>query len=104
MSTVNTGWLKDNNGEKFAPKTLSSQVMTKDGISIDTLLNELSIDGGVSSWNDLEDKPFYEECSELSNTITWDGDTTGKEFVDMSGDGSMIMYKVSNDFIKHIRS
>ena len=30
-TTVKTGWLKDNNGEKFAPKTLSSQVQTNDG-------------------------------------------------------------------------
>ena len=30
-TTVKTGWLKDNNGEKFAPKTLISQVQTNDG-------------------------------------------------------------------------
>ena len=46
MSTVNTGWLKDNNGEKFAPKTLSSQVITSDGISIDTLLDNTIVDDG----------------------------------------------------------
>lgn len=27
-----TGWLKNNNGEKFAPKTLTSQIQTNDGI------------------------------------------------------------------------
>ena len=30
-TTVKTGWLKDSNGEKFAPKTLTSQVQTSDG-------------------------------------------------------------------------
>ena len=35
MSTINIGWLKNNNGEKFAPKTLSSQVMTSDGITLE---------------------------------------------------------------------
>ena len=29
-TTVNVGWLKDNNGEKFAPKTLSSQMVTNE--------------------------------------------------------------------------
>ena len=45
MSTVNIGWLKDSNGEKFAPKTLSSQVINSDGIILEdviqTKLNEL---------------------------------------------------------------
>lgn len=30
----------------------------------------------VKSWNDLKDKPFYEETTH-SDTLTWDGDTTG---------------------------
>lgn len=40
MSTVNTGWLKDDNGEKFAPKTLSSQVITNDGVTLESVINE----------------------------------------------------------------
>lgn len=35
MTTINTGWLKNNNGEKFSPKTLSSQVITPDGIILE---------------------------------------------------------------------
>ena len=31
MSTIKTGWLKDRDGDKFAPKTLISQVQTSDG-------------------------------------------------------------------------
>lgn len=34
-TTINTGWLKDNNGDKFAPKTLTSQVQTSDGILLE---------------------------------------------------------------------
>ena len=30
-TTVKTGWLNDKNGDKFAPKTLASQVQTSDG-------------------------------------------------------------------------
>lgn len=41
MSTVKTGWLKNNNGEKFAPKTLTSQVLTDEGV---TLESQLSVD------------------------------------------------------------
>ena len=36
MSAVQTGWIKNEDGEKFAPKTLASQVMTSNGESIDT--------------------------------------------------------------------
>lgn len=47
-TTVNIGWLKDNNGEKFAPKTLSSQVVTSDGVNledkIEAQLNEFRND------------------------------------------------------------
>lgn len=34
-NTVNAGWLKDKNGDKFAPKTLTSQVQTNDGTLIE---------------------------------------------------------------------
>lgn len=51
-TTVKTGWLKDNNGEKFAPKTLSSQVQTSDGtlledkiqLDLDNLKSEIKTD------------------------------------------------------------
>ena len=48
MSTIKTGWLKDNNGDKFAPKTLSSQVIASDGVNledkIEAQLNEFRND------------------------------------------------------------
>lgn len=42
MSTVNTGWLEDNNGEKFAPKTLGTQVFTSDGQTLEGVVNNIS--------------------------------------------------------------
>ncbi len=39
--TVKTGWLEDNNGEKFAPKTLISQVQTNDGTLLDDIVESI---------------------------------------------------------------
>ena len=40
--------------------------------------------GGVSSWNDLTDKPFYEETTTVQgDTLTWDGNTEGLETADV---------------------
>lgn len=39
LTTVKVGWLKDNNGEKFAPKTLASQVITPEGITLESELS-----------------------------------------------------------------
>lgn len=47
-TTVNIGWLKDNNGNKFAPKTLSSQVINEDGVSIDQVISQISADAEVT--------------------------------------------------------
>jgi hypothetical protein len=44
--------------------------------------------GGVSSWNDLADKPFYSEMVE--GTAEFDGDLTGKECVDYGNGISMV--------------
>lgn len=35
-TTIKTGWLKDKDGELFAPKTLTSQVQTSDGTLLET--------------------------------------------------------------------
>lgn len=56
---------------------------------------EVPIGGGASSWNDLEDKPFYEET--VTNVIpglniTWDGNTSGLPSATM---GRTILYRVS---------
>ena len=38
--------------------------------------------GSVSSWNDLTDKPFG-ETTVMGDTLTWDGDMTGKVYVEL---------------------
>lgn len=40
-SAVKTGWLKDNDGEHFAPKTLISQVQASDGTLLNDILDDL---------------------------------------------------------------
>lgn len=45
-----------------------------------TLAAAKSMAGGVSSWNDLTDKPFGEETTTVGgDTLTWDGNTEGLE-------------------------
>ncbi len=47
------------------------------------------IEDGIAntSWNDLADKPFYEEVTEaMGDTLSWDGSTDGKLFIDL-GEG-----------------
>lgn len=53
--------------------------------------------GGASSWNDLEDKPFYEETTVVNEplNITWDGNTEGLVSVE-DADGRAIFCKVSD--------
>ena len=38
----------------------------------------------------------FGEYEEYGDTLTWDGNTDGLESVDMSGDGSMVLYKISD--------
>lgn len=85
-TTVKTGWLKDSNGEKFAPKTLTSQVQTSDGILLedkiqadlnaareDILANvSIDVDSALSSTsanpvqNKVIDAKFKEVGAEIS--------------------------------------
>lgn len=67
----------------------------RDGkLSAKSALNKLSEEienlpiGGAPSWNDLKDKPFYDE----SNTLfEWDGDATGHETIEFI-DGLSLVY------------
>lgn len=43
-TTVKAGWLKDSQGNKFAPKTAASQVITNDGATIEEKLTLDSMD------------------------------------------------------------
>ena len=52
--------------------------------------------GGVSSWNDLTDKPFGEEVV-YGDTLTWDGNMEGKTTVEVAlDDGMLYLVKVSD--------
>jgi hypothetical protein len=63
----------------------------KDSIIPDTV----SRVGHTHSFNDLEDKPFYEETTTVqSDTLTWDGNTEGLLAVD-TGMG-VVFYRVSD--------
>lgn len=69
MSTiVKAGWLKDKNGDKFAPKTLASQVQTSDGMLLeDKIQNDLDI-MKVEILEDINNNIISD--SELSNEST----------------------------------
>lgn len=55
-TTVKTGWLNDKNGDKFAPKTLTSQVQTSDG----TLLEDkIQADLDAAKTETLEESKKY---------------------------------------------
>lgn len=51
--------------------------------------------GGVTSWNDLTDKPFGSEVTE--GVLKWDGDSSGKEVLDLVNNHQNTLAKVSND-------
>lgn len=51
--------------------------------------------GGASSWNDLADKPFYEEAIKI-DTFEWDGDTDG--LVEVVAESTTdIFYRISDN-------
>lgn len=52
--SVKTGWLKDHNGDKFAPKTYASQVVDINGTPIEDKVNE-NIENIKSIRNDLNE-------------------------------------------------
>lgn len=90
-TTVKTGWLKDKNGDKFAPKTLASQVQTSDGTLIEdkiqadkedilSLISALST--AVNNFLDVDDET-KDQLSEIialidSNKDVFDALTTSK--------------------------
>lgn len=54
MSTnIITGWLNDDNGEKFAPKTLSTQVLMSDGNNLENKIK--NIGGGSTEITIIKD-------------------------------------------------
>lgn len=83
MSTiVNTGWLKDNYGEKFAPKTLASQIVTPDGKSFEEEIQAQleNVDVGIEITK--------EEYDALGDVVLTDGKTYFITDIDGGGSGS----------------
>lgn len=85
-TTVNYGWLKDKNNNKFAPKTLSSQIVTNEGksfedeikqqiSSVSTSTNGIIVTITTDGWN-LQSDGTYKKII----TIT---ELTGNETLDM---------------------
>jgi hypothetical protein len=71
----------------------TSQLINDSGyITINDVPTSGGGSGGVTSWNDLEDKPFGEVPSD---TLTWDGNTEGKASVYVSAYNATL-YHVSN--------
>lgn len=81
-TTVNTGWLKDNYGEKFAPKTLASQVVTPDGKSfVEEIQEQLeNVDVGIEITK--------AEYDALGDVVLTDGKTYFITDIDGGGSGS----------------
>lgn len=50
------------------------------------------------SYNDLKDRPFYEETEIVNEplNITWDGNTEGRVVIDAEGNGEFLICKVSD--------
>lgn len=69
--TVKTGWLQDNNGDKFAPKTLSSQVITSDGIALEVKL-DVDIANAESKMESTIDAKLNGKAA--VQFITWEDD------------------------------
>ena len=80
-TTVNTGWLKDNYGEKFAPKTLASQVVTPDGKSfVEEIQEQLeNVDVGIEITK--------AEYDALGDVVLTDGKTYFITDIDGGGSG-----------------
>ncbi len=79
------------------PKSLTKKEVKKldEKYIPDTIARKSDI-GGVSSWNDLTDKPFGEESITY---LEWDGDTTGLASIELVEDGAVVasFYKYSDE-------
>lgn len=73
-TTIKTGWLNDKNGDKFAPKTLTSQVQTSDGVLLEDKIQadiqaaRVQVDDKLSdtSENPIQNKAVYNVLDTLA--------------------------------------
>ena len=74
-TTIKAGWLKDSQGNKFAPKTMSSQVQMNDGTIIEDKLNEISDNAIAHSNANLESAKTYTDESVVKYDLSKNGTT-----------------------------
>lgn len=90
MSNIKLGWVKNSQGERFAPKTFASQVITKNGRSIEDLIEQSGSNVSTPDWeqNDaaasdyIKNKPFYDSRVYDEKEFTFDGNIEGREIID----------------------
>lgn len=91
--------------EKFIPDTIARKTDIPEIPTMEEIVEEVleqlpeQPSGGVTSWNDLQDKPFREEPE---FNIQWDGDMTGRIAIDLSMFGyeqGMYQVKISDDVL-----
>ena len=70
-TTVKAGWLKDSQGNKFAPKTLSSQVTTNDGILLeDKIYADLgTLETSVKGYTDIKVADLVNSAPDTLDTL-----------------------------------
>lgn len=70
-TTVKAGWLKDSQGNKFAPKTMSSQVITNDGVVLEDKITEdlANLETSVKEYTDTEIANLVGAAPELLDTF-----------------------------------
>ena len=88
-TTVKTGWLNDKNGDKFAPKTLISQVQTSDG----TLLED-KIQADLEAAKSYADSIVPEIITEVTSEVTDEQIPSAKAVYDCVQGSNMLVIKV----------
>lgn len=85
--------LPENASDNIQIKTVGVYTKTETDLAIEGLRKEFgkSGSGGVSSWNNLTDRPFG---TEGRDPIVWDGNTEGLETLNLGGE---LLYKLSDN-------
>ena len=66
---IKTGWLHNDDGDKFAPRTLSSQIVTSDGISIENKISDGLAKTETKMKSAIDDKMDGKSAVQI---ITWE--------------------------------
>lgn len=81
--------------EQEVPDEVASIIEAKHEKLPDPVQPPFNCGGGVTSWNDLTDKPFGEE--KAFEPIVWDGNIEGLESISVSG---MTFYKIYGEYFE----